>query len=234
MSTSALSRPNTALSGQQERAARLVAIGGKGVEEIATELGVGRRTLWKWSKLPEFKARVRHIDAELDAEVYRTGLAKRRNRLDALDELAGKLKAAIGRSAKPNPALVAQYLRTLEQIAREMGQWTERLDMTVERIEQVQVREVIIELDTGGNPELVEQARAYLNGEVTEADWRPAHPLTKLAGEVVDEAGPVPEDEEEHVGTVAQQRADRAKLVTAHAERMAEAEGRRRLTSFGR
>ncbi len=45
MSTSALSRPNTALSGQQERAARLVAIGGKGVEEIATELGVGRGDL---------------------------------------------------------------------------------------------------------------------------------------------------------------------------------------------
>jgi len=232
MSTSTLPA-TTHLSPQREKAARLVAIGGQSVEEIAAEVGVTRQAVWRWQQLPEFKVRVRLVEAELDAEVYRTGLAKRRNRVTALDALATRLKRAVS-VPKPNPALVREYRETLRQIAQELGQLTHRVDMSVEQTGPVPVTEVIIELDMGGDSELTRQTRAYLNGEVTEADWRPAHPLTELAGQVVDETGPVPEDEEEQVGTVAQQRADRAKLVTAHAERMAEAEGRRRLTSFGR
>lgn len=58
----------TALSPKREKAARLVALGGRDVEEIAAKVGVTRQSLWKWSKLPEFQARVREVEAELAAK----------------------------------------------------------------------------------------------------------------------------------------------------------------------
>jgi transposase-like protein len=51
-----------------ERAAELVATGRLTRQEIAADLGIGRTTLWRWRRHPDFKARVAKILAEYRAE----------------------------------------------------------------------------------------------------------------------------------------------------------------------
>lgn len=202
MSSSGLAR--TALNRQQEKAAHLVAFGGKGVEEIADEVGVRRVSIWRWRELPAFRARVKEIEARLDAEVYASGYAKRRNRVTALAEMANLLGGQIKASRQPQPGLVAQWSRLLEQIAREMGQWTDRVDLSVEgRVEQVRTTEVLIRLNVGADEELARKAQAYLDGTpeppeavteaVTEADWRPVERPALVPGGI-DQRGPDDED----------------------------------------
>lgn len=50
-----VSRLPEGLTAQQERAAALL-ITGKGILEVARELGVHRSTLWNWQRLPTFEA----------------------------------------------------------------------------------------------------------------------------------------------------------------------------------
>jgi len=182
------------LQRRQMRSARLQAEGALTVAAIAETVGVTVETYQRWNRLvPEYRALVAKINAELDESAFKSGLTRRRVRIDKLTGLVARLEKRMDRDEDASPALYRVYLQALEQVAVESGQWSQRIDVTG-RIEQVQVREVVIELDTCGNPELAEQCRTYVNSDVTEADWRPVHPLTKLPGAVVDEAGPVPED----------------------------------------
>ena len=117
------------LDSRKERAASLQAQGDLGTEAIAEAVGITPMSLWRWNKLPEFRDRVAEINRDLDRETYATGLARKRNRVTKLAAVADKLYAQIMASPKPNYAIVREWRALLEQIARELGQWTEKLDL---------------------------------------------------------------------------------------------------------
>jgi hypothetical protein len=85
---------------QLERAALFVAQDSLTDEKIADELGIGRTTLHRWKKDPEFIKRVKQIVEEIQAAIVARGIAERQNRIDALNRRWGLMDAVISQRAK--------------------------------------------------------------------------------------------------------------------------------------
>lgn len=68
------------------RAAQLLASGKMPETQIAEELGVNPRTLYRWRQHPEFAAEVEQIVASTAAALQAKGIAEKQNRIDALNE----------------------------------------------------------------------------------------------------------------------------------------------------
>lgn len=75
---------------KRERAATLIAMAEIPREQIADELGIGRRTLYDWLAKEEFKARVEEIQSEIREEIrtkiLTTGIADKAERVKAGSE----------------------------------------------------------------------------------------------------------------------------------------------------
>ena len=149
----------TDLSPQRAKIARLLAEGELGIVEIAEAVGVTRQSVWRWSKEADVKERVREINAALDSETYRTGLARKRNRIAKLEEMANLLERKIKASSRLNVSHFREYRAHLEQIARELGQWAEKIDLQAEVYAEAPV----------GPPRIVEM-RYYLPVDPADED----------------------------------------------------------------
>lgn len=77
------------------RAAVLLAADDLGEDEIAALVGVNPSTLWRWRQHPEFAAKVGDHVGRLQAAMLRYRIAKKRERLKALNDLHEKQLAVI-------------------------------------------------------------------------------------------------------------------------------------------
>jgi hypothetical protein len=111
--------------------------------QIAEEVGVADRTLWRWKEHPEFAARVKEHADRIGETALRYAVGRKAARLAAYNErwlalrrvVAGQLNppegpAAAGRPAppppEPDPALLKALLDLEKQAAVEAGQWTKQ------------------------------------------------------------------------------------------------------------
>jgi hypothetical protein len=88
------------LSAKQEEAAFLVADDKLSDEAIAGKLDIGRVTLHRWKKLPEFKARLNEILAEVRRRLKARGIAAKENRVAALVDRQKRMEEVIRARAK--------------------------------------------------------------------------------------------------------------------------------------
>jgi hypothetical protein len=84
------------------KAAHLVASGDLSINKIAAEIGVAEKTIDIWKRHPDFKAAVEEILAESTKRILSTGIARRENRINALNDRWGRMTALIeARSTDP-------------------------------------------------------------------------------------------------------------------------------------
>lgn len=83
------------LSANQIQAAQMLADGSFTVAEIAEQIGVKDRTIYRWQKDPEFQATLnRHRDA-LEAAILQEGIARKAQRIKRYAERLAKLDQVI-------------------------------------------------------------------------------------------------------------------------------------------
>lgn len=169
---------------QRVEAAALVAQDALTDEEIASNLGIDRRTLTRWKGEAEFRQRVGEIVKETHERIVARGIAEKQNRIDALNrrwklmddvirqraenltDVAGGgntgllVRQVKGAGSGEAFRLIEEYavdtgllkeLREHEkQAAQELGQWTEKSDLTSNgkalippRIELIRSREQV-------------------------------------------------------------------------------------------
>lgn len=143
----------------RETAIVLLAEGDKSAGEIAEACGVNRRTIIRWQQEPEFAERVQSLKESNKTQLEGDGVRRKDNRIniyqdtidriqtlikeradEMADEVAGggtglltkdyKGKDADRAVYKFDAALVTQLNATLRQAAQEMGQWTEKQEVT--------------------------------------------------------------------------------------------------------
>src|SRR3954454_9133384 len=105
---------------KQLEAARLIALGGMSVAEIADKLGVQRTTLWRWQQKPDFRKEIVAQNFELDKEAFATGLARKRTRVGQLADMADRVRLYVGSHEEMDPALIREWRLLIEAIGREM------------------------------------------------------------------------------------------------------------------
>lgn len=150
---------------RREKAAVLVAEDEVPDHEIATRCGVNKATLERWKQHPAFRERVAEHGARLEAAALRYAIAKRRKRVEQLDNdlaalnaiqaaraedpamaaIPGGATGLILRTIKiigtgkatqtveeytPDTALLKTKAALLKQAAQELGQWSEKRDLT--------------------------------------------------------------------------------------------------------
>jgi hypothetical protein len=171
----------TRLPARQERAALLVALDQLTDVEIARQAGVTDRQLLRWKRQPLFAARVDELRAAFARAVEGRGIADRQARVQELQGLFDRMKQVVEGRAEdmpdvpggPSGLLVRQYKQvgrddfreeypfdaalareiraTLQQAAQELGQWTERrqVSLTVDELDAAIERE-LARMATGG------------------------------------------------------------------------------------
>lgn len=70
---------------KQDRAAELLAEGGRTTADICKTLGVNESTLWRWQQQPEFQAQVEEAREAIRQAIRAEGIANKQNRIDALN-----------------------------------------------------------------------------------------------------------------------------------------------------
>lgn len=91
MAFSAQNSTEKALTAKQLRAAVLTAEDDLPDEQIAIACGTSRTTLNRWRTLPAFKDAVTAHTAELDRQMLRLAIARKRDRLKVLDSMQTKI-----------------------------------------------------------------------------------------------------------------------------------------------
>lgn len=148
---------------RRERAAWLLAEDELTDEQIAADCGIARATLATWKRHPDFNERVAENVAKLGANIAGIAIARRRNRVLRLQDMIDRLERVIharalaadtaeeqtglivskphfnvfgeeSREYKFDAALVREYRATLEMAAKELGQLTEKVELTQETI----------------------------------------------------------------------------------------------------
>lgn len=145
---------------QRVNAAALVAEDKSTDDQIAKQSGVDRRTLTRWKSEPAFQERVKSIVEAAREAVMTQGIADKVNRVRRLDEHWKSMQALIEARAEKtkrdvpgastglvvrreketkwgtdieaqfDAALLAELRATEMQAAKELGQWTEKSDVT--------------------------------------------------------------------------------------------------------
>jgi len=151
----------TRLTARQEMAALQVALDQQSDVQIARQVGITDRQLLRWKRLPLFAARVQELRAAFARAVEGRGIADRQARVQELQGLLDGMKAIVAGRASDMPMvpggesglLVRQYKQvgkddfreeypfdaglvreiraTLQQAAQELGQWTERRQVSL-------------------------------------------------------------------------------------------------------
>lgn len=97
-------------------------------EAIATEVGINPATLWRWKQCPEFAAQVGDDIGQIQAGMLKLTIAKKHRRVAVLDMLHEQTLALIA-AAGVDVALIREIRELQLQAAKELGQWTERLEL---------------------------------------------------------------------------------------------------------
>ena len=153
---------------QRERAAQLIAENELELVEIAAAVGVQRMTLYRWRNADEFAGRVADLQGQIAASALRQTIGKKHRRIQYLQELMERQRAAMDARAaraaadpdapaeaatglfesktvmsasgktktdwKFDAQLVREYRQTLEQAARELGQISDKVEVSGETI----------------------------------------------------------------------------------------------------
>jgi Helix-turn-helix of insertion element transposase len=93
------------LTGRQTRAVLLLAEDEDSDEAIASKVGVGRTTLWKWKAWPEFQEAVQQHCAQLATDLSRYHIARRDKRMKALNDRWERAKRVIDARAEEHKAI---------------------------------------------------------------------------------------------------------------------------------
>jgi hypothetical protein len=147
------------LTGNQERAALLMADDAKTDIQIGQECGVTERTIERWRKLPAIVARIAEHRRLQAAALTDEGIANRQNRIDRLNRRARLMDRVIAERAVAKPlqkvpggktgllvrtakgrhivfevdtGLLAELRAHELQAAKETGQWEEKSRVTNE------------------------------------------------------------------------------------------------------
>ena len=105
------------LTPKQQQAAVMVARAERTNEAIAVELGIARKTLTRWSQIPEFAVAV-EVEAERIREAIRAeGIANRQNRIDSANRRHQLMEQVLAARAEANRRRMAMVdAQTIEQI----------------------------------------------------------------------------------------------------------------------
>ena len=87
-------------TGQRARACELVADDRLSDDEIAAEVGVAPRTLGYWKAHPDFQARVAERREAQRRAIEAKGIADKQNRIDAYNDLWGRLRTVVAERAE--------------------------------------------------------------------------------------------------------------------------------------
>lgn len=140
------------------KAAQLVAENRMTDAEIAKECGSSRRQLLRWKSEPVFQARVKKIITQTADSLQKKGIRDKDRRLAKLDRIIRRIELVIkGRAAdmegvpggqsgllvrdykgsqvltdvyKFDAAMVKEYREAMKQAAIELGEWTEKRELT--------------------------------------------------------------------------------------------------------
>lgn len=161
---------NDGFNNTKRRAAWLLASGDMSTRDIAAEIGISPVSLWRWGKEPEFRSLLKEFEARLDEEVYRNGLARKRARVIKLADMANHIEGVIRKQRTPSALLIREWRGLFEQIARELGQWSDKLQLSgeveVRRLEITEVQLILSSYETEPEPEPIEAgARLISTGE---------------------------------------------------------------------
>ena len=142
---------------RRARAAQLVADGSLTEDQISAELAIGRATLKCWKNHPIFQERVTEIADETAKALKKQGIRIKETRLAKLNKLVKRIEKVIkGRAAdmpdvpggpsgllvrdykghlgravyKFDAALVKEFRELLKQAAIELGEWTEKRELS--------------------------------------------------------------------------------------------------------
>lgn len=143
----------------KEQAARLLAEDGASDAEISSQLDIGRRTLARWKESDLFQKRVEEYLEAYKKRVLSKSIALKERRIESylkdfaateavLQERGAELDGEIGGGATGyickdfkgkdadtpvyqfDAALFRERLKLREQLAKELGQWTEKTELT--------------------------------------------------------------------------------------------------------
>lgn len=96
------------LTGVQITAAKLLVDGNLSIAEVAESVGVDQRTIYRWREWPDFVEEMRRISDLLEQGYVASGLAVKRNRVQALNDRARLIRKVIAeRGAAPENAEAA-------------------------------------------------------------------------------------------------------------------------------
>jgi hypothetical protein len=147
------------------KAVQLLAEGVASDEEIGEQISIGRTTLHRWKLHPAFQAKLAEAIAEIEARIFSRGIARRLNRVKALDKRWDKLQQVIKERAASeqmqavpggktgllvrdvkgvgkgedfqlvelyavDTGLLKELREHEKQAAQELGQWTEKQELT--------------------------------------------------------------------------------------------------------
>lgn len=137
----------------RERAAFLLADDELSDAAIAGEVGVHPVTLASWKRRNEFRERMREHVKALEAEIVHIAITRKRNRVARLQRLLDRQEQlmaeyglviekpvfsakgdALEFEKKYDAGLSREYRATLEQVAKELGQLSERIEIEQETI----------------------------------------------------------------------------------------------------
>lgn len=118
---------------QRTLAAQLVAEDLRKDEQIAELCGVAIRTLYLWKAEAEFDSRVDTLRTWAEDAAEESWIARRKGRLAKLEKRADDLAIRIKEGedgGRDLAALIREERALMEQAAKELGQWKERVEHT--------------------------------------------------------------------------------------------------------
>lgn len=150
---------------ETEEASQLIAEGELTYQAIADKFGVAKSTVFRWTKHPEFAARVNEVIDDFRSEIRRRGLAILERRVESVNDRWRRLQVVVQERANSpemidvpggssgllvkslkgigggddfqvvetyevDTGLLKSILDLEKQAAQELGQWTERQELT--------------------------------------------------------------------------------------------------------
>lgn len=192
-------------------AAFLLAEGRLGVEAIAAEVGVTRQTLWDWRQDLPFRVEVEQLRKQFDEEFYNHGFANKRIRIGKLIEHAERVEQKL--KTRFNLGVAQEFRDTLKQLAIETGQWSYKVNVSGDiEVQQIQVREVVIELTEDKYREVVEAEFAPV-----ERSMSPAQRIERTL--VSTQPEPIPEPQQSDPAVIEARLAENRRLIAENEQR---------------
>lgn len=104
---------------------------------IAKKVGIGATKLYEWKRHPDFAAKVSELTDELMDRARRSGIARLDRRMAAYSQRHALMMTLMRAKAKRkaiderfDPALMRELRELEKQIAQEVGQFTERREIS--------------------------------------------------------------------------------------------------------